>query len=123
MPRAGGAVIWDATEQDILQRRLINFLLKDVFNTISHEDLLKITGTNVWTHKGVPLTPAEITQLREEATFFQNSRLWEILENELRYHAQKTMYEKSQTPQDIVAGKLLLYLVDVVKTKLHEMTK
>src|SRR3977135_1924471 len=113
----------ESNEQDVLQRRLINFLLKDVFNTISHEDLLKITGPNVWEHKGVALTPGEIKQLQEEATFFQKNRLWEILKNELYYHAQQRLIERSETPQDIVAAKMMVYITDVIKTKLNQMTK
>ena len=111
----------ESSEQDVLQRNLINFILKDVFNTIDVEDVLRIKGTNVWEHKGRNLTPDEVNLLREEARIFKNSKLWEILKNELKYHAQKSMFEKSQTPQDIVAAKLLIYLTDVIQGKLEKM--
>lgn len=113
----------EKNEQAILQKHLARFLIGEVFNTISEEDILKIKAPNVWTHKGKDLTEGQVNALRLEATSFNNSGLWRILKAELIYLAHQSGYVKSKTTEDQIAAKLLEYLVDVVQTKLDKMTK
>jgi hypothetical protein len=113
----------ETTEQKILQKNLAQFLVYDVFNTITEEDILKIKATNVWEHKGKLLTEGQVKALQVEAAAFKDSGLWKILKAELRWIAHQTGYVKSKTEADQVAGKLLEYLTDVVDSKLKAMAQ
>ncbi len=109
------------TEQEILQKHLAKFLISEVFNTISEEDILKVSAPGVWTHKGRKLTDGQIKALKAEAKVFHESALWLILKSELLYLAQDRGYVKSKTEADQIAGKMLQYLTDIVDSKLKRM--
>lgn len=110
-------------EQKILQRNLSRFIIEDVFNTITEDDILRIKAPNVWVHKGKDLTPGQINALKSEARAFLSTGLWNILESELRWHAQKSTHDKAKTEEDMIAGKLMSYITDIIKTRLEQMTK
>lgn len=112
----------EKSEQTILQKHLARFLIGEVFNTITEDDILKIKAPNVWTHKGKSLTEGQVNALRSEAQLFRESGLWKILKAELLYLAHQSGYVKSKTEADQVAAKLLEYLVDTMQTKLDKMS-
>lgn len=112
----------EPTEQKILQKHLARFLITDVFNTVTEDDILRIKSLNTWEHKGKELTEGQVKALRSEAEMFSKSGLWKILKSELLWLAHQSGYVKSKTEEDQVAAKLLEYLVDVIDTKLNKMT-
>lgn len=119
----------DTNETHILQKHLARFLIDDVFNTVSEDDVLRIersgtpTKPDVWHYKNNALTQAQVNLLKSQAASFVQSELWVILSSELRWHALQRGLVKSQTAEDIVASKLLLYLVDVIDSKLKSMSQ
>lgn len=104
------------------KRELFHALSEPFFNLISPNDILRRVGAS-WTYKGRALQDAQVKQIREEAEIFNSYKLREILFNELRYLGNVRLYERSQTSDDIIAAKMLLYLVDALETKLNEMSK
>jgi len=110
----------EQTEQEILQKHLINFLVKDVYNAILPDEIWSIRK-GVLTHKGRPLTKDESKQLKEEATLFAEGKLWSLLKSELNHIARVKMYEKSVSEKDIVAGKLLIYLTECIDNRLSNL--
>lgn len=111
------------SEQQILQKNLAQFLVKEVFATISKEDLLEIRGPNVWFNKGRQLTPEEINSLKAEAKLFKEGKLWKLISETLLYHAQKSGLEKARTENDLISAKMLIYLTDIIKTVVSEIVK
>lgn len=93
------------------------------FRFIEPEELLRRTGPNMWEHKGKPLDPAIVSQIKDEARIFLKGRLWNIMKSELKYHAFIRLLEKGETTNDILAAKMLTYLADVVDTKIKELLK
>ena len=59
----------DAGEQKILQRHLAKFLVNEVFNIITEDDILKIEGKN-WTYKGEVFSEAKMKALQSQAKGF-----------------------------------------------------
>lgn len=104
------------------KQKVLQPFVKHLFNTIGPEDILQKQGEG-WTYRGLPIDAAEVIQLKEEAKLIHKSRIWKMLQDELRYLGNVRMYERSVTDMDIVSGKLLLYLADALKTRLREMTK
>lgn len=103
------------------RRDVLTMAVKRLFNTVGPDDILKIHNETQWTHAGRPLRLEEITLLRAEAEQFMRSRLYKILQDEVRYLANKKMFIDSREVIDIVAGKLLLYYVDIVNTRIKRM--
>jgi hypothetical protein len=119
----------DTNELHILQKHLARFIIADVFNTISEDDILRIersgspTKSDVWHYKGDALQQAQVDLLKKQASSFINSELWKILSTELRYQALQKGLVKSQTAEDMIASKVLLYLTDVIDSKLKSMSQ
>lgn len=115
-------------EKAILQRNLVQFLVKDVFNTITEEDILRIERSknplqrDKWFYKGQELPAANVELLQKQAESLRESELWKLLKSELRWHAQEKGLFKSQTPEDQIASKLLIYLTDILDSKLNSMS-
>ncbi len=91
------------------------------FNTVGENDILRFERGK-WFAEGRELSEAEIKQFREEAELILKLPLWKLLEREIQYQANQTMFFKSQTETDILAGKLLLYYLDILKTRLHKLS-
>lgn len=108
-------------DKKILQRNLAKFLVDDVFNAITDDDVLEVITPTSWKYKQATLTPGQITALRNQATVLYHSDLWKILKDELRWKAQKRAMEKAQTEDDLIASKMLMYLTDVIDSRLKKM--
>jgi len=119
----------DLNETHILQKHLARFLIEDVFNTITESDIIKIersdspTKPDVWHYKDGALTQAQVNLLKKQAQSFRESELWKILSTELMWQATQKGLVKSQTAEDIVASKVLIYLIDVINSKLKSMSQ
>jgi hypothetical protein len=116
-------------EQHILQKHLAKFLVKEVFNTVSTDDILRIERSknpikpDVWFYKGQPLQKAHIELLKTQSTSFAESELWKILKTEIRWQAEQRGLIKSTTEADLIASKMMLYLLDVIESKLGDMSQ
>lgn len=95
--------------------------VRDLFNTIGSDDIIEIQGDS-WTIGEKVLKPAEVKHLKSQAHIFVNSRLWRELKKDIKYRANKIMFEKAKSEQDLTAGKLWLYTIDVIDQRLKDMT-
>lgn len=113
--------------KNALQKRLINVLVKNLFNTITKDDILefqgKDTGGNpIVFYKGKRLEAEKTMALKESARILKESQLWKCLESEIKYVSNLRMFEKGQNTDDILAGKMALYVLEVINNKLNELT-
>lgn len=59
------------------------------------------------------LNKTEIRNLQEQVRFYRESQLIQILQNTPKEMAQKTMFVKSETYDDMKSGKMLILAVDI----------
>ena len=102
--------------------RLLTLATKRFFNTIGPEDILQEKG-KAWMCEGKPLSDGEKNLLIAETAQFLNSKLWKVLKIDIQYQANRAMFIKGEGKDDLVAGKLLLYTLDVIKTRLKSVEK
>lgn len=69
------------------------------------------------------LTQSQLINLQQEVLFFKESALWKVVTNTLREQAQKMMFEKSVSFQDMTNGKMILYTVNVQNKILDSISK
>ena len=111
----------EKSEQFILQKQLVDFIISDVFKTINEDDILKqIDGK--WTKKGIPLPEGKIKLLKKEAEQFKKSYFYEVFLDEIRWHARNKL-EAAQTEQDIISSKLLFYFCDLLNGKIKKLSE
>ena len=111
----------ESSEQKILQKNLINFIIEDVFNAVSYEDVLRIRSKDVWEHKGKVLSVLEVKSLKQEMEIMKQMSLWRMLHDELMWHAQRMLVNKSKGEEDLIAGKMLIYWISVIEARLRAM--
>lgn len=109
--------------KNYLQRRFINLLTKHLFNTIDKDDILEVQGKNVAIQHGKRLSPDQIETIKSQSQHLQKSMIWKVLSNEIKYVANLRMYEKGRTGDDMLAGKLMLHILEIIERKLKEITQ
>jgi len=103
------------------KRLVLQEAVKHLFSAIGPDDLLKITpdGSGVW--HGHPITRAEVAEIQQEAKLFLQSKLWRVLQQDVRYQLSRKMFEDARVPEDMLWGQLTTYLFDVIKNRLRKM--
>lgn len=112
-----------------LEEIAVAFKIEGVINLPTEKDLLEIKRSNqpnkddVWIHKGNELSKAQVSLLEAQAETLQNSLLWKVLKDEILWQAQKRGLVEATGVGDIIVGKSLIYLTDIIETKLNNMKK
>jgi len=96
-----------------LRHKLIQHLVRNKLAALTKEDILTITNRGLLL-RGRKLAPEEIAQLKEEAKTFGDSLLWQLMTNEVRYHANLRMFEKG-IGENTVFGRAMLYDLDLLE--------
>lgn len=94
-----------------------------LFNTVGAEDIVSQGADGTWFVQGKAITDGEKKMLIAEAQHFLNTRLWKVLKADVQYQANRKMFILSKDVDDLIAGKLCLYLLDVLQTRLSSMAK
>ncbi len=105
-----------------LQRYFINWIIKDLFNTVDEDDIIRVVNGNMY-FRGKLLKQEEAQAIKEDAERFKNSKIWYFLRKELLYHANQSIVVKSKTLDDILAGKVLIFLEKIVSDKVRTLSK
>ncbi len=118
------AAIRDSKNQDPEDKhRIFTLAVKQLFNTISEDDILSEGPDGRWLFEG-DFLPNEVRKLLQaEAKQLLGTRLWKVLKADIQYKANKSMFEKSRSIEDLIAGKLWLYTLDTIETRLKRMEK
>jgi hypothetical protein len=91
------------------------WLLTQLFNSISVDEVITISKSGIVFINGVQITNSEKTNLRLEAELLEKTRLWKILTDTISDHAEKRMFINSTKWEDVLAGKMALYNISIIK--------
>jgi len=104
------------------KKEILTEAVKDLFNTISENDILKVKNGE-WILGGRPQTEAEMKLIASEAYVLTKSKLWKVLQFDLKCKANEITFLKSKTEQDLIAGKITHYLIEQIKKRLESLAK
>ena len=96
--------------------------VKHLFNTIGAEDILR-DENGVWFLEDKPLNEGQKKLLISEANVFTKTLLWKTLQLDVKFQANRKMFNDSKTEMDLIAGKLWTLTLDCFKTRLESMCK
>ena len=102
---------------DVLDARVA-----DLFSTIQKGDLLR-NENGIWYSGDRELSTPEVNQIKNEARMLQNSYLWQELQRDVDYHAYRNIYIKSRNEFDLIGGKFLKLYIDIINTRLTEISR
>ena len=106
----------------MLKRRIINWLLKSLFNAVTENDILTSKGGQVFRGKKA-LNTFEAEELINGAQALQNMGIWKQLRDEMKWVANDRIYNKSVTTDDLIFPKAVLYTLDVMQSKISNLAK
>lgn len=103
--------------------KVLTYAVKKLFNTIDQDDILKENEFGQWQIEGKPINDTTKSLLIAEAKGLLKSKLWEVLQNDIKYQANKKMFLLAQNEEQLTAGKMFLYALDCINTRLKSMEK
>jgi hypothetical protein len=110
-----------------LKRKLINYLTSHLLSVVEEKYIItQVTlenGRAYYLLNGKKIDVAYLAKLKHEASHLKETELWKIFDNTLRSHAHKMMFVKSETFEDVLSGKLMLYNLDVQKKILDTLSE
>lgn len=98
---------------------LLNKALAKVYNNVGADDILRAEGQQ-WFFRNKPLMAVQVQALRAEAKSFLETKLFQILDLEVKWHVNKKLRE-AETQRQLDAAKLIEFTWDVMKTRLKRM--
>lgn len=69
----------------------------------------------------IRITKAKVKEFKFEADVILKTELWSLLMNSMKTDAYHKIYERSQTIDDIIAQKILLYWIQTVQKTLTQI--
>ena len=103
------------------KHRILTLAVKKLFNTIHADDILRVAEDGRWVYMGKFLSEDEKKMLMRDASNFIDSKLWNILQTDVRYQSNRKMYISGKNEDDLIAGKLWLLTLDAFNTRLKSM--
>ena len=104
------------------RKEVLTMAVDNLFNTVSSQDIFQ-QRDGIFFFRDEKLSLERIKNIIAEAENFNNSFLWQALQEEIKYRANKIMFEKSVTADDMVAGKLWLFTLDSFKETISKFIK
>lgn len=105
-----------------MTKEKINLITKDLFNTKSEKDIISLKGRDI-IYRGKVLTDGEKKSIIGQAEVIKKLEIWNILQDELKYLANKKMYYDSKNEEDILFAKAILWTVDILGKKIDNLSK
>ena len=105
------------------KHRILTLAVKRLYNTIGHDDILQPADDGMWICQGKKLEPYKVGSLITEAKNFEMSDLWKVLQLDIKYQSNKKMYISSKNEDDMIAGKMWLFTLDTLRTRLKSLTE
>lgn len=107
----------------MIKKYLVHYITKHLLRAITEEDVLRRDNNGIMRARGRKLSNEMVSQLQVEAEYIQNSITFKLLMDDMEYLANQTMFAKSQTFDDMLFGKAMLYNIDILKKKIKTLAK
>jgi hypothetical protein len=101
-------------------KRLKAWLLTGIMVAVDEKRVITFDEKTQVLKVGGQIVPKEyLTALKQEAAMMKKLYIWDIYQNTIASHAREIMFEKSQTFDDMMTGKLMLYNLNILKNILN----
>lgn len=104
-------------ERDIILTEAV----KKLFCTVSADEILKENPDGTIQFEGKTLDASYKKNLQEQANLLTNMLLWKVLKKDVEYQLRKKMFEETVLNGDMVWGKLLTFLWDIINTRITRL--
>ncbi len=105
----------------LAKHEILTEAVKHLFNTIGPEDILKKDGKGQWIFEGRVLHKTEVEDLQVQALALLHSKLWKVLQADIKFQLNRKMFLESNITMDVMWGKLLMFLNNIIETRITNM--
>lgn len=92
---------------------LYNWIFNHLTKPVALKNIIEVNTNGQIKIDGIIITSQELLALQQEVKAFQNFRLYSILFNLPKAHAEQRIFRDSKNWDDMLAGKLMLYNVSI----------
>lgn len=110
----------DVQEKMKKKDKILTETVSSLFNTISAEDVLFRNKDGVWILGERKIDEGQFRQYAEEAEIILKFGVWREAVRCMKYLSNRKMFFESQTTDDLLAGKLLLYFLQELENILKK---
>ncbi len=104
-----------------LKIKLLNYIIRHLFNGITENDVLRnYKGKFFIGRHEVP--EVRIKAMIAEAKAMQKTELWGLLIKDMKLLSNQKMYERSQTVDDMIFGKAMLFITEILDKKVKNIS-
>jgi hypothetical protein len=96
--------------------------LNHLFNSITEKDILRWNGNSFIIGDKI-LPDTDSYDIISGADGIRNSLVWQLIVKDMKGASNKMMYQKSESTDDMIFGKACLYMIDVMESKLDNLSK
>jgi hypothetical protein len=106
------------------KHEILTLSVGELFNAVTEDDIFRYNKEiNRWFYMDKELSESDFNLLKAEAINFRESKLWQVLQTEIEWQSNKRTFILSRTPEDLIAGKMALFNLDVIRTCLNKITQ
>ena len=105
------------------REKILTSAVKRLYTTISQDDILKVRNDGEWVFMGKVMPKGIQDQIIAEARVFEQSKLWQVLQTDVKYQANKKTFIQATDEMQITAGKLWMYTIDCFKTRIESLAR
>ena len=108
-------------------RKLLNLLMSEMFNAVTDDSLLQVKFTNAEKTKGdvfegtTPMDGAEVLVMAEQSRDVLKNRAYTKVVRSMQSVANRKIFQESQTTEDMIFGKAVLWTLDVMNNKFRNI--
>lgn len=99
-----------------MKQRILNYVLKYLFGAITVEEIISTDSKGVTSIDGLPIRPDELKAMQAEIKAMEGFRVWKIISETTKYHAESKLFITSKVVEDMNFGKAMLYNLSLQKS-------
>ena len=100
---------------------LLLFVVKDLFNGITADDLLVKLSDGSIRYKDKKIDREGVIQLQEDAEKIRNSLIWKILMEDVKYRANQNL-QGSPDWNGVMFARAMLHAIDTIEERLAQIS-
>jgi hypothetical protein len=104
-----------------LKHALINWLARNLLPVIDDTDVISFNKMGEIFFDGQKLSDIQKSNLKSEASFLEESMLWNVMNKYFLRLARNKVYNESNSLEDMAYAKTVLFTLDVQKTLVDKL--
>ena len=104
-----------------IKRKVIEYLVKDLFNIVTLDEILRVDRDGRITSGGKRLSKEQSARVKKDAAAFAGSYLFEHLLKDMDHFACNKIFYKAKDKSDVAIHQMLLYYNNILRDKVSKL--